>query len=180
MLYRRTIIVRNVSMKARATLFILFVILLGCKKGSSPNTTLSTALTDCPSNFNCTYHYYNNADFVNAGDPVQGNFRLFSYQTGEGNSCGPNSKFYFKIAPGATNFDITSNQIAEGKIFAYFFNCPCCDFGMFDMPIGGEIKGERTDATHWLVNASIVFGTSVTAPVDTLVVNQYFTQQPLP
>jgi hypothetical protein len=168
------------DMKAKTTLFILLAILLSCKKSSNSNVVLSTQLTDCPANSTCTYSYYENADFVNANAPVPGNYRLFSYQTGDGNSCGPNSKFYFKIPTGDADFDISSNQIVAGKVFAYFFDCPCCDLGMFDTAIGGEIKGKRTDATHWLVNATIVFGTSATAPVDTLIVNQYFTRQPLP
>ena len=164
----------------RAAIFFFLVVLLSCKKSNSPNITLSTNLTDCPANSTCSYLYYDNADFVNAAPPVPGSFRVFSYQSVNQNVCGATSQFLFKTPLNATGFDITSNQIAAGGVFASYLVCPCCDYAVAFKPIGGEIKGKRTDATHWLVNASIVFGTSVTAPADTLVVNQYFIQHPLP
>jgi hypothetical protein len=159
---------------------MLLVVLLGCKKSSTPNITLSTNLTDCAANSTCTYTYYDNADFVNATPPVHGNFRVFSYQSVNQNVCGATSRFFFKTQLSDNEFDITSSQIAAGDVFANNFVCPCCDYDVLFKPIGGEIKGKRTDATHWLVNASIVFGTSPTSPADTVVVNQYFTKQPLP
>jgi len=167
-------------MKAGTMLFIVLVVLLGCKKGSSPNITLSTNLTDCAANSTCTYSYFDDADFINASPPVQGSFRVFSYQSVNQNVCGATSQFIFKAPLNDAEFDITANQIAAGSVFANDFICPCCDYALLFKPIGGEIKGKRTDGTHWLVNASIIFGTSATTPVDTIVVNQYFTRQPLP
>jgi hypothetical protein len=105
---------------------------------------------------------------------------VFSYQSVNPNVCGATSQFFCKTDLTATEFDITSNQIAGGQIFANYFSCPCCEYAVLFKPIGGEIKGKRTDATHWLVNATIIFGTTPTVPVDTLVVNQYFTVQPIP
>jgi hypothetical protein len=169
-----------IGVKTRTTIFILLVVLLSCKKSSTPNITLSTNLTNCPANSTCTYSYYNNADFVNADPPVHGSFRVFSYQSVNQNVCGAMSQFYFKTSLSDANFDITSNQIASGQVFANYLVCPCCDYALLLKPIGGEIKGERISANHWLVNATIVFGTSVGSPADTLVVNQYFSQQPLP
>jgi hypothetical protein len=167
-------------MKTKATIFILFAVLFSCKKNSAPNIMLSTKLTDCPANSTCKYSYYDDADFVNSTPPVRGNFRVFSYQSVNLNTCGATSQFYFKISLNDANFDITSNQIAAGELFANYLVCPCCYYDPLIKPVGGEIKGERTDATHWLINAAIVFGTSATAPADTLVINQYFSLQPLP
>jgi len=42
-------------------------------------------------------------------------------------------------------------------------------------PIGGEIKGKKTDADHWLINATVILGDINNKPVDTLSVNQIFT-----
>jgi hypothetical protein len=59
--------------------------------------------------------------------------------------------------------------------------CPCCDYASILQPIGGEIKGKKTDSNHWLINATIIFGNSINGtPADTLVVNQYFTLAKLP
>jgi hypothetical protein len=169
-------------MKQGVTIFVLLLVLLSCKKNSSPNITLSTNLTNCPANSNCTYNYYDDADFGNAMPPVHGSFRVFSYQSGTLDGCGAISQFLFKTALNAVEFDINSNQIAAGQIVVGDQNsCPCCAtaIAIFVKPIGGEIKGKRTDATHWLVNASIIFGSTITSPIDTIVVNQYFTQQKL-
>lgn len=158
----------------------MLAVLLGCRKDNTPKVTLSTTLTNCPANSTCTYSYYNNADFANAGTVIHGNYRVFSYQSVNASVCGATSQFYFKTALSDDDFDITSNQIASGDVFANDFTCPCCEIDVLFKPIGGEIKGKRTDDTHWLVNASIVFGTSAMNPVDTVVVNQYFTKEPLP
>lgn len=105
---------------------------------------------------------------------------MFWYKTVNANICGATTSFFFKTNMGDTQFDITSSQIAAGDVFANDFICPCCDYAILFKPIGGEIKGQRTDATHWLINASIIFGTAPSTPVDTVVVNQYFTRQTLP
>jgi len=169
-------------MKVKATIFILFVILLSCRKDNNPNVVLNGALTDCPANFTCSYSYYDNADFTNIKLPVQGNYSVFWYNSVNANVCGATTQFYFKISSGSTSFDIGSSQIANGQIVAREIDCPCCERAtLATEPIGGEIKGKRIDATHWLLNASIVFGTTFNkAPVDTLIVNQYFTLQQVP
>ena len=167
-------------MKAKATIFILFVTLLSCRKDNSPNIVLNGTLTDCPASSSCAYNYYDNADFTSDNQVVKGSFRLFLFKSVSVNTCGPTSQFSFKTSLGNNDFDINSNQIASGQIVAYDIICPCCYSDFVTKPIGGEIKGKRTDATHWLLNASIIFGVPNGNPVDTLVVNQYFTLTALP
>ena len=166
-------------MKTKITIFVLFAVLLGCKKDN--HITLTTDLTGCAVDKPCLYSYFDRADF-NGRQPVSGNYRAFSYSSGNPNSCGPTASLYFKSALSNTEFVIDSNQIAAGQVVAYYFSCPCCEdiYLNLQKPIGGEIKGKRTDTTHWLINAKIVLGTSINMPLDTLVVNQYFTLAPLP
>jgi len=169
-------------MKDKAIVFILFVILFGCRKDTGPNVVLNDALTDCPTSFSCNYSYYNNADFTNIKLPVQGNYRVFWYYSENAATCGPIIQFYFKIPMTTSSFEIASYQIVAGQAVAQDDDCPCCGRAILATEaIGGEIKGKRTDATHWLINASVVFGSTYNkAPVDTLVVNQYFAMEKLP
>ncbi len=161
-------------MKAKSIILIIFILLLGCKKDSS-NIVLSTALTACPVNYNCTYNYFDQADLDIYQRLVRGSYRVFWYNSINNNVCGPNQQFYVKASLNASEFIITSKQIASGQIIAYDNKCPCCYTAFISLPpIGGEIKGKKTDATHWLINATIIFGTSVTTPTDTMKVNQYF------
>jgi len=164
-------------MKAKATIVIFFVVLFSCRKDNNPNVILNGALTDCAANSTCTYSYYDNADFTNWNQPVHGNYRVFWYKSVNNNLCDATSELYFKISLSAESFDITANQIAAGQVVAYNLECPCCDYAFLPQPIGGEIKGKRSDANHWLINASVIFGTAVNKPIDTLVVNQYFSAQ---
>jgi hypothetical protein len=168
-------------MKVRAIIGILFVVLFACRKDNSPNVTLNGTLTNCPANYTCTYNYFDNADFTNIKLPVRGGYRVFWYNSVNASVCGTMIQFYFKTLLSSNNFDIGSGQIAEGQIVALQNDCPCCGRATLDTkPIGGEVKGRRTDATHWLINASIIFASSFNnKPVDTLVVNHYFTQQKL-
>jgi hypothetical protein len=138
---------------------------------------LNGVLTNCATYSTCSYNYFDDADFANWNKPVHGSYRVFWYSSVSTNICGPTSELYFKTSVGDGDFDITANQIAAGQILARDYSCPCCyDALAAYQPIGGEIKGKKTDATHWLVNASIIFGTSTGHSVDTLVVNQYFSQ----
>jgi hypothetical protein len=167
-------------MQAKAIVFILFIALLGCQKGDNPNITLNGALTNCSSNSTCTYNYYDNANFAN-GLPAQGNYRAFWYNSISATVRGATSQFYFKTPMGVNDFDISSSQIAASQVVAYNFACPCCYIGNnAEIPIGGEIKGKRTDADHWLINATIILGVSVNHAVDTLIVNQYFSLEKIP
>lgn len=169
-------------MNVKATIFTLLVVALGCRKDTGPNVVLNGALTDCPANFSCNYSYYDYADYTDIKLPVQGNYRVFWFNSTNASGCGTIRQFYFKTLLSSNSFDIGSDQIAEGQIIAQESDCLCCGRAtLATKPIGGEIKGKRTDATHWLVNASIIFGSIVNNdPVDTLVVNQYFTLEKLP
>ncbi|MDP9047666.1 MAG: hypothetical protein M3N14_05975 [Bacteroidota bacterium] len=162
-------------MKAKSIILIIFTLLLGCKKDSS-NIVLSTTLTDCPTNYNCTYNYFDQTDLDNSRQLVRGGYRVFLYNSIHTNVCGPHQQFYVKTALNASEFLITSKQIASGQIIAYDIKCPCCATAFLSQPISGEIKGKKTDATHWLINATIIFD----APADTLKVNQYFSLAKLP
>lgn len=167
-------------MKAFSTILILSLLLFSCKKGSNPQVTLTGTLTNCPVNSTCTDNYFDNADFKDWSKPVQGNYRVFWYKSVNSNLCDAATEIYFKTSLSNNDFDITSNQIASGQVSGYVFSCACCDVLANVKPIGGEIKGKRTDATHWLINASVIIGTASNAPLDTIIVNQYFTQQQLP
>ena len=171
-------------MKIKTAIFLLCVTLFSCSKDNSANVILNGTLTNCPANSTCTYNYYEGADFTGYNQLVHGNYRVFAYNSFEQNVCGPNTLLYFKISLSNNYFDISSSQIAKGQVTAYNVNCPCCySFGpaFYSKPIGGEIKGKKTDSNHWLVNASIIFGNPTTnTPIDTLIVNQYYTLTKLP
>ena len=113
---------------------------------------------------------------------VNGNNRVFAYSSTNGNLCGPNAALYFKNSLSNSSFIINSSQIVAGDVMAYNFACPCCESAVLEsIPVGGEIKAKKTDATHWLVNATIIFGDRFNnTPIDTLIVNQYFTLEKLP
>jgi hypothetical protein len=163
-------------MKHKATLVILLMIAIGCKKNSGDNNiTLDGALTGCPLNNSCTYNYYNNADFnLAVQPPIAGKNRVFVYKAINNNLCAATTSLYFKTASGNSSFDITTDQIAAGQVVGYGFNCACCDVLANVKPIGGEIKGKSTDGSHWLINASVIIGTAVDKPIDTIKVNQTF------
>jgi hypothetical protein len=170
------------NMKIKAIIFVAAITFLSCHKDKP--LKLDTNLTDCPASRTCMYHYYQQADFV-TNQLQRGNFRLFEYRS-TGSSCVPSSEFYLKTPLSASNFTITSTQIAAGQIvIAFVNNCPCCYYSSltipaFAKPVGGEIKGQRMDTTHWLINARILFGASSGAPTDSIKVNQYFTLTSLP
>lgn len=170
-------------MKIKTAIFLLCVTLFSCSKDNSPNVILNGTLTNCPANSTCAYNYYEGADFTGYNQLVQGNYRIFEYTSFGQKACGPNTLLYFKISLSNNYFDISSSQIAKGEVTAYTQNCPCCAYApvIFEKPIGGEIKGKKTDSNHWLVNASIIFGNfNNNTPIDTLIVNQYFTLKKLP
>jgi hypothetical protein len=79
----------------------------------------------------------------------------------------------FKTSLNSNSFVINSNVIAAGLV-TYNQNCVCCNFILLK-PIGGEIKGKRTDVNQWLINATVILGDNNNKPIDTLKVNQYFT-----
>jgi hypothetical protein len=162
-------------MKTKAIILILFAILLGCKKDNNLNLVLNSNLTDCAANSTCTYDYYDNANFANWSQPVSGDNRVFWYKSVNNNLCDATTEIYFKTSLSNDEFEITSNQIAAGQIAGYNVSCACCDYQFFPGPVGGDIKGKRSDASHWLINATIILGNSANDPRDTVVINQYFT-----
>jgi hypothetical protein len=164
-------------MKIKTTILILCAILLGCKKDTK--VVLSGDLTGCPINTTCSYNYYNNANF-SGNRPVAGNYRLFVYKSVDNILCEASTTIYFKTNLSNGDFDITSNQIAGGQVVGYNLICACCEALANVKPMGGEIKGKRLDAAHWLVNASIILGTAINKRLDTLKVNQQFTLTALP
>jgi hypothetical protein len=167
--------------KASTIAVCLLFFLLSCNKDNNSNIVLDGALTDCPLNSNCTYNYYNNADFTESNQFVNGHFRVFAFTSGNG-TCGPSVQLYFKASLNSTILDISAKQIAAGQATAYNMVCPCCEYfaSIYTKPIGGEIKGKRTDSNHWLINATVILGNSSGSPVDTVTVNQYFSSAKLP
>jgi hypothetical protein len=159
-------------MKIKITILILCVIVFSCKKDK--NIVLNGTLTGCPINTTCSYNYYDNADFNTYSQLVSGHYRAFIYKSVNNNLCDATDVIFFKSSLNSNEFDITPNQIAAGQV-DYYFSCACCDVLANIKPIGGEIKGKRTDATHWLINATVILGTAADKPLDTLKVNQDFT-----
>ena len=166
-------------MKFKITLLIcLCAIFASCKKDKK--VSLTGTLTSCPANSECSYAYYDNADFNLTNQPIKGTSRVFWYKSIDSSLCHATSELYFKTSLGNNDFDIGANQIAAGQVVAYGFICACCEVVYNTKPIGGEIKGERKDASHWLVNAKIIFGNAVNTPIDTLTINQIFSVEKLP
>ncbi|MDF2430659.1 MAG: hypothetical protein JWP44_290 [Mucilaginibacter sp.] len=167
-------------MKIKLALLILSAVLLSCGKDhNNSNIVVTGILTDCPANTTCTYNYSDNADYTTS--PLQtahGNYRVFVYKSVNANSCDEIALLYFKTSLSNNNFDINASEIASGQTVTYGSSCTCCEM-IAVKPIGGEIKGKRTDASHWLINATIILGGSDNKPVFTLTVNQYFTVKSL-
>lgn len=160
-------------MKNTTIILFLCVILFSCHKSKDNNIQLSGNLTDCPTNTVCTYSYSDNADISGTGQLVPGGDRVFLYKNVNNSSCDISSQLNFKTSLSSNNFIITASQIAAGQAI-YNQSCVCCDFISLK-PIGGEIKGKRTDANNWLINATVILGDYNNKPFDTLKVNQYFT-----
>ncbi len=165
-------------MKIKALILVLFVVLLGCGKRTNVNVVLNGPLSDCPANFTCNYVYYDHAG-VQQNHLGPGASREFSYTAVDSTVCTDTRQLYFDFALSSDEFDIKSAQIAAGQA-VYFESCPCCNFAFNPEAVGGEIKGKRTDASHWLINATIIIGDANDKPVDTLIVNQTFTLKALP
>jgi hypothetical protein len=169
-------------MKVKAAIFIVCIVAFGCNKDNSVNIALNGTLTTRPDNSVCSCSYFDNADFdfIHGGQPVRGNYRVFFFQSSNNNICGPTIRFYLKTSLSDTYFAINSTQLMRGQAATAYHNINLCSASaFFPEPIGGQIKGKRTDANHWLINATIVFGYN-NNPVDTLVVRQYFILQKLP
>ncbi len=167
-------------MKTKPFILVLFIFFLSCSKDNNPNVVLNGALTNCPANSTCTYNYYESADFTGPNRLVPGSYRVFAYNSTNQNLCDATIQLYFKTSLSNNNFDISSTQIATGHVMAYNFICACCDYISYPKSIGGEIKGKKIDSNRWLINASIILGSSANNPVDTIVVNQYYTLEKLP
>ena len=160
-------------MKAKLSILLLLSFLLCCKKDNNVNVVLNGALSTCETNFACTYNFYEHADLNSSNQLVTGNDRVFDYSSVDSSICNLTNRIYFKTSLNTTSFDINSAQIAAGQA-TYLQICACCDYQYFPHAIGGEIKGKKTGANQWLVNATIVLGGNDSKPVDTLTVNQYF------
>jgi len=161
-------------MKTKAvTLFILVATLLGCSKDKS-NITLSGPSSNCPANSSCSYIYYDNANFVNAANIQAGQNRVFTYIVVNSQVCNLSTSVYFKTTLSNDDFEINAAQIASGQAVAYGQICTCCDLVANTKLIGGDIKGKKADTNTWLINATVIIGSSNGTPIDTVVVNQYF------
>ncbi|MDB5091077.1 MAG: hypothetical protein JWR09_5071 [Mucilaginibacter sp.] len=162
-------------MKNATIILFLCVILFSCRKNKDNNILISGILTDCPTNTVCTYSYSENADISGTGQLVPGGDRVFWYKNTNNTpgSCDISSQLNFKTSLSNNSFVINASQIVAGQA-TYGQSCICCNLiGL--KPIGGGIKGKKTDATHWLINAMVILGDQNNKPFDTLKVNQYFT-----
>jgi len=161
------------SMKNIAIVLVLGIILLGCRKSRDSSVSLNGTLTNCPANTVCTYNYFDQAGISPTNQLVAGSDRVFWYKSVNSNLCNITNELHFKTSLKSNNFVINSNGIAAGLV-TYNQSCICCNFISLK-PIGGEIKGKRTDVNEWLINATVILGDNNNKPFDTLKVNQYFT-----
>ncbi|HEY5327718.1 MAG TPA: hypothetical protein VIJ27_12015 [Mucilaginibacter sp.] len=166
-------------MKIKGSILILFAVLLGCSKGNNINVTLNGALSNCPANYVCTYNYYDHAE-VSQNKLTTGGSRVFSYTSVDSSGCIDTKQLYFKTSLGNSDFDLKASQVAAGLAIYYESRSICMPAIEATKPIGGEIKGKKTDADHWLINATVILGDINNKPVDTLTVNQSFTLQASP
>ena len=161
------------SMKNIAIVLFLGIILLGCGKSRDSSISLNGTLTNCPVNTLCTYNYFDHAGISATNQLVAGDDRVFWYKSVNSSLCNITNELSFKTSVNSNSFIINSNVIAAGLV-TYNQSCVCCNL-IFVKPIGGEIKGKRTDVNQWLINATVILGDNHNKPIDTLVVNQYFT-----
>jgi len=155
---------------------ILSTFMLSCHKDAK-KITLNTDLTVCPATQDCSFYYYDNTTFGSTTPIMLGSQRVFMYRTVSTAVCSMTTSLLFKIDLNASQFDISDSQIAAGEV-VYGQSCTCCDF-ISVKPVGGEIKGERSDPTHWLVNAKVFLSSADKKFTDTLTVNQYFSANTL-
>jgi len=165
-----------IDMKTKITLVIAGILLFACNKDAP--IVVDGALSMCPVNTICTYNYYESADF-GGNRPKLGNYRVFWYKSTNKNLCDATSDLYFKTSLSSNNFVIDAQQIAGRQMVGYNFSCICCN-NMPLKPIGGEIKGKKIDANHWVINATVILANSQNKPLDTIKVNQYFALTGLP
>ena len=163
----------------KVTIFILFAILFSCRKDRNSNIAFTDIQTDCKKNSVCTYNYYEQANLNGYNQLVAGGDRVFIYKSVDSSACDITALLYFKTSMGNNDFDLNGSQIAAGQA-AYSLSCACCYIAYQSKPISGEIKGKMIDASHWLINATVVLGNSYNKQTDTLVVNQSFTFTKLP
>jgi len=141
----------------KTTILLLFAFLLRCRKDKNSNITLNGPLTYCPANNTCTYNYYDQADLNGYSQLITGGDRVFIYKSVDSSLCDITARLYFKTSLSNNDFGLNGSQIAAGAA-AYNLSCACCYIAYQSKPIGGEIKGKRTDASHWLVNATVILG----------------------
>ncbi len=146
--------------------------MLACSKKT--NLTFSETLTNCLANAVCTYNYYDNVDTYNQNQLIGGNARVFTYDNKDANKI--ITQLSFKTSLSNNEFEISSAQIAAGNLVFFSIICPACNY-VLSKPVGGDIKGKKTDPTHWLVNASVVLGNSFNKNLDTIKIIQYYNLQ---
>ncbi|WP_259067260.1 hypothetical protein HDF24_11720 [Mucilaginibacter sp. X4EP1] len=164
-------------MKIKAATFVLLIcILFGCKKGD--NIVLNGTFTDCPPGGSCSYFYHENVDYTNLYALTSGQERVFIYKCVTNDHCTSTQSFYFKTSMGNSSFEIDSVQVLAAKVATVGLVCPCCDVPANLKQVHGDIRGKKTGNNTWLINAYLVQNDASGQPVDTVVVNQYFTLAP--
>lgn len=163
------------SRKITTVALILCSLMFSCHK--EKKITLSTDLTACPATQECSYFYFENSDLSSTAAITAGNSRIFNYQSISTNECAMTNSLYWAIDLGATQFDIGASELTSNKV-VYIQSCPCCDF-IAVQPVDGEIKGEKVDATHWLVNFTLKLSSADKKFTSTLAINQYFSESGL-
>jgi hypothetical protein len=165
-------------MKIKAGIFsILIVILFGCSKDG---LVMNGTITNCPNNSTCSYQYYENADYTNVYKLTSGQNRVFVYKSVDSAMCNALTSMYFKADMGSSSFEITAKQIILAQVASASLICSCCNSVGYINPIGGDIRGAKKNSTAWLINAEIIEGDANGKPIDTVVVNQYFTLSSAP
>jgi hypothetical protein len=164
-------------MKTKAATFVLLIaILFGCSKDNG--IVMNGTFTDCPPGGSCSYSYYENVDFTSPTALTAGPNRVFVYKCITNNNCTATTSLYFKTTMGSSSFEIDSTQIAAAKLATAGLVCACCNMPGNLKQIHGDIRAKKTGTNTWLINAYVVQGDADGHPIDTVLVNQYFTLAP--
>lgn len=164
-----------------AVLFILSM-LSACEKKENPVVKKieidDKDLSVCPPNANCEFLYIENADANrNTGEFKPGSNRLFFATI---NLPGINQKVYIRTPMDVNEFELTKNDIIDGKV-NFVSICPAC-YMTPQQAIGGYVRGvnltpeNRSDQSKWILDIQLIVGdlNDASSYRDTIRVKQYF------
>ena len=81
------------KLKIKTTILILCTSMLSCHKDNKVSVTAN--LTNCPANSECTFNYFDNADFTGSSALQTGSQRVFAYESVNSSQCAFTSRLVF-------------------------------------------------------------------------------------